>query len=723
MENNTGVGYTFVESGEPKILLVENDVEHARFLVDALREEKIGVTVVDVASMPPDHKMAGYDSIIISNVPAGSMRSHQMQTIARCVTDLGVGLVWVGGENSFGAGAWRNTPIERVSPISCDIKQRRVLPKGALVLIMDAAEVAQGNRWCIEMASEAVSALSSRDEIALMANAAWKVPLGPVGDHNEVLREIRTMQVGDVCDFNGMLREAGNVLKGSDASTKHIILMSDAGPNPSWEISDFLVRQFTKEKRKITVSTVVFKDHFPGTVKAHERAAMKCGGSFYHPQSADELPRIFVKEAAVITRSLIHEEPFVPVRSSSDYSPIMKGFDAVPELGGYVVVTPKPDAEVPLVRKFKDENEKEIQKDPILAHRQEGLGRTVAFMSDAKNRWGTNWVGWPGYKRFWSQAVRWSLRSGPKGSVHTPTIIEISEGKAHVVVEALDDEGKPVNMLSMQARAIRPSAPDDADGIIPVRLTQTGVGRYEGWFPARDTGSYFLHVHYEGKDNKGKAASGDPVSGVVVAYSPEYRELNTNISLLENIAGVTGGRVLEPSDEVFDRNLPVPRSSAPVWDLLMLFAILAFPLDVFVRKVVIDRQQVVSAFTAVAALLPVIGARFEKKLPAVDPAIARLLAKKREVRERLDQPAEEAVPSAIATLRAVQEGKQEEHATAAMSDEQLDTGIAAAEPREPKLKPKRGAPETRKARDDAATPYTQRLLQAKKRALKRRDKE
>ena len=208
-----------------------------------------------------------------------------------------------------------------------------------------------------------------------------------------------------------------------------------------------------------------------------------------------------------------------------------------------------------------------------------------------------------------------------------------------------------------------------------------------------------------------------------MAYSPEYRELKTNISLLENIARVTGGRVLEPTDDVFDRNLPIPRSSAPVWDWLMLFAILAFPLDVFVRKVVIDRQQVVWALNAVAVRLPVIGARFEKKLPIVDPAIARLLAKKREVRERLDQPAEDAAPSAIATLRAVQEGKQEEHATAAMSDEQLGTGIAAAEPREPKLKPKREAPETRKARDDAATPYTQRLLQAKKRALKRRDEE
>jgi uncharacterized membrane protein len=43
-----------------------------------------------------------------------------------------------------------------------------------------------------------------------------------------------------------------------------------------------------------------------------------------------------------------------------------------------------------------------------------GLGRTMAFTSDAKNRWARDWVGWENYRKFWSQAVRSVLRTVPR---------------------------------------------------------------------------------------------------------------------------------------------------------------------------------------------------------------------------------------------------------------------------------------------------------------------
>ena len=47
---------------------------------------------------------------------------------------------------------------------------------------------------------------------------------------------------------------------------------------------------------------------------------------------------------------------------------------------------------------------------PVLAETRYGLGKTVAFLSDAKNRWASDWLGWPGYGKFWAQVVRDAAR-------------------------------------------------------------------------------------------------------------------------------------------------------------------------------------------------------------------------------------------------------------------------------------------------------------------------
>ena len=108
-------------------------------------------------------------------------------------------------------------------------------------------------------------------------------------------------------------------------------------------------------------------------------------GRFYNVTSPNDLPQIFIKEAAVILKSAIYEEPFKPQLQSS--SELVRGIGAgeYPTLLGYVATTPKPRAEIPLVTD---------KGDPLLAHWQFGLGRAVAFTSDAKAKWSKNWLGW-----------------------------------------------------------------------------------------------------------------------------------------------------------------------------------------------------------------------------------------------------------------------------------------------------------------------------------------
>src|SRR5262249_32692489 len=141
---------------------------------------------------------------------------------------------------------------------------------------------------------------------------------------------------------------------------------------------------------RITVSSVLISGHSPADTMqwiAHEGK-----GRFYNVTSPSDLPQIFIKETAVILKSAIYEDPFKPVLRSTT-EPI-RGISAAdyPTLLGNVATSPKPRAETPL---WTDKG------DPLLAHWTYGLGRAVAFTSDAKPKWGKIWLNWPQYRQFW----------------------------------------------------------------------------------------------------------------------------------------------------------------------------------------------------------------------------------------------------------------------------------------------------------------------------------
>jgi hypothetical protein len=51
----------------------------------------------------------------------------------------------------------------------------------------------------------------------------------------------------------------------------------------------------------------------------------------------------------------------------------------------------------------------------------------------------------------------------------------------------------------------------------------------------------------------------------VVPYSPEYRDLSTNDTLLAGLADDTGGRVIQTADEAFMHDLPAVGAPRPIW--------------------------------------------------------------------------------------------------------------------------------------------------------------
>ena len=106
-------------------------------------------------------------------------------------------------------------------------------------------------------------------------------------------------------------------------------------------------------------------------------------GRFYDVQNPSQLPQIFIKEAAVILKSAIFEEPFVPQLIAP--SEIVRGMDTFPQLLGYVCTTPKARAEVPLVSD-KGDGSVDVYTDLWMPNRQaiwdefiDGAGERIHF--------------------------------------------------------------------------------------------------------------------------------------------------------------------------------------------------------------------------------------------------------------------------------------------------------------------------------------------------------
>ncbi len=200
------------------MLLIEGTRgEHAE-LVKALHEKEIEVKVLVAPKIDGSGGVGGdplptdlaqlqpYDAVILGNVPKEAFTESQHQLLASNCHDMGAGLVMLGGRDSFGAGGWMNTPVEKALPVDMQIKAIKVQGIGAMALIMHASEIPEGNYWQKVVAKAAISALSSYDYAGLLhweGQEAWLFTLRAIGSgRTSMLRAIDRMTPGDMPDFD-----------------------------------------------------------------------------------------------------------------------------------------------------------------------------------------------------------------------------------------------------------------------------------------------------------------------------------------------------------------------------------------------------------------------------------------------------------------------------------------------------------------------------------------
>ena len=614
--NNSVLNYIFVE-GEGRILLVtdpEGDPRDWQKLSETLSEGKRAVDTMNAYELPRDAlSLMPYDGIIFVNVPADALDVVQMQAVHDATFDLGIGFLMVGGENSFGPGGYHRTVIEEALPVSMDVSQKKILPKGALAVILHTCEFPEGNTWGKRITKQAIKVLSDEDEIGVLVYGTggeeWLFELTAAGDYDKLVPKINGAMIGDMPSFATTMQMGLDGLKKSDAATKHMIIISDGDPSPPPPevISDFI-------DNKISISMVAIFPHGGQDISKMRSIAGVTGGRYYFPSDPSELPSIFIKEAKTLRRSMIQNKEVTPEVGFP--SPVLKGIGGLPPLKGYVLTSAKSRARTALQVTVQDEQGQD-ETDPILSVWRYGLGTTAAFTSDFSPNWGADWIDWGDRRAFISQLITQISRVRKESHLRMWNYVQGNEGV--VVVEDFHPEE---SFLEVKARVTGPRNRSEE-----ITLKQLGPRRYQGTVPLWGKGRYQVVAVGAAGDRTDRATG-----GLILSYSPEYLRFRSDPIVLDTISRRTEGEQLEAStgaDVIYGRRQP-KTSSRRIFDWFLLGLACLIPLDVGLRRVQLD-WWVVKSWIGLAG----------KKAGDSTPMMGTLLERKRDVSSRLKGKAPE----------------------------------------------------------------------------------
>ncbi len=582
-ENNRATA-TVSLRGEPRVLLVDSEETNGRALADVLRKEKIAVETRGLTGLPKTvEDLQQFDLFILSDVSALSLGRDQMDLYRRWVQDFGGGFVMIGGENSYGVGGYYRTPIEQMLPVRMEHDDRQDTPTVAMLVVLDRSgsmTAMVGSQTKISLADQgavfAMNALQPRDYFGVVAvdiRPHTVVPLAPIAAKGASEQKILSITAGGGGIYiYTSLAEAFQQLRDVSARVKHLLLFSDAADaeeKVAGEMGDSARTGSTSFDlasamlaAKITTSVVGLGTEQDKDTPFLRQLAERGNGRFYLTDDATTLPQIFSTETMKVAQSSLIEEPFLAVPAKK--SPMTSGLDWAqsPLLLGYNATKPKPTADLLLATE---------RGEPLFATWRYGLGQAAAFTSDAKSRWAAEWLTWPGYGKFWTQAVRGLMRKSDQSSFQV-TSTEIGN-RLELTIDAIKPDGTFRNQMPVKVNMLAPDGTTSTQS-----AAQDGPGNYRVAFDLPAEGTSIFSV------SSPDLPDGGYVFGHTRSYPREFLQTETDETFLRTLASLGHGKFAPTPAEVFSRPSGATRQHREMTNDFLIAALLLLPLDIWLRR-------------------------------------------------------------------------------------------------------------------------------------------
>ncbi|MBA2449466.1 MAG: VWA domain-containing protein, partial [Chloroflexi bacterium] len=552
-DNNAAEASTVVKAAG-SVLLLEGHGGEASRLAESLREGGLQVEVRPPTDVPPrTEPLERFDAVGMVNVAATQLTLDQQRTLQQYVQNLGRGLIVAGGSTSFALGGYAGTVLDEILPVSPAPPTRREQGSVALYLVIDKSgsmDLYRSDVSKMAMAREAailsIEALRADDTLGVLAfdsRHAWAVPptkiKGP-GEIRAAQANIAAIKADGGTSIFPALEEAYKAAAQSDAKLKHIILLTD-GQSFDADYAGLVNRM---RPNQITLSTIAVGSD--SDTKLLTMLAQIGTGRYYFTERAQDVPKITTKETTIVTRGSLVEGRVLP--QLVEASPIMLGLTGgeLPPLGGYVAATSRPRATNAL---------SSDRGDPLLAHWQYGLGRVVAWTSDAGGEWTGDWSAWPEGDRFWQQAIRWTMPEPTASGFQVAAVV--TGDQVALRAQSVRPDGRFADLQDTRVTVIAPDGrgreiglPQTAPGVYGLTTTAAASGAYEARFAQYERGQVVR----------------EETLGFTVPAAAELRAVGVNRPLLNRLAARGGGRELIDPADAFARDFPPNgERSSPLW--------------------------------------------------------------------------------------------------------------------------------------------------------------
>ncbi len=539
-ENNRALGVVRV-AGRQRILCLTPDGREDR-LTRSLRAAGLDV----VASAPDRAILDGpsldpYRVVILENVPARRLAPGAMRNLKTWVEDFGGGLLMTGGRASFGMGGYRRSDVEKVLPVSLEVRQEQRKFALAMSIVLDRsgsmAAPVDGGGTKMDLADQGAAAalevLGPQDSVSVLAvdtEPHVVIESTPVEDKASLTARILKIESTGGGIYVGVgIHAAADQLATAPQRNRHIVLFADAADSEEPDDVETFVPKL--HESGVTVSVIGLGTEQDKDAELLKRIAADGGGRCFFTADAAELPRVFAEETIQVARSAVVDQVV-----ACDLLPAMAGlgdFGGVPfpDLNGYSIAYARPRAQVGVTSR-------DDLKAPVLAFHQAGLGRAAAFLGEVDGELSGALSDWPRYADFFATIVRWLGGSDSTDDVFADFTRQGHEGVLRVEVTP----GNEHRLAGVKARVA-----DPAGAVSEVVLTRVGESALEARIPLGSEGIWRAIVE-AGPDQLVR------VPPIALPYSPEYEpaaDPTAGEELLKRVCEAGGGRVQPPVAEIF----------------------------------------------------------------------------------------------------------------------------------------------------------------------------
>jgi Mg-chelatase subunit ChlD len=578
-ENNTARALVGVEGSKP-VLIVSSAGEKSG-LVKLLRGG-----LMDVIGKTPQQcnwsleELSQFSSVILENVPAGQIGMSGMETLASWVEDTGSGLAMTGGQKSYGPGGYFKSPLERVLPVSMEMRREHRKLNLAVVVALDRSGSmsmpAGGGRIKMDLADlgtvSVLDLLSPMDELGVFAvdtTAHEIVPLDTVEKNAGYRSKILSIgsEGGGIYIYEALVASA-NMIQSARAQTRHIILFADASDSEQSAHYEDIVDKL--RAADVTVSVVGLGTDHDCDANLLKDIAKRGGGECYFSNDPDEIPRIFAQDTFTIARSTFIDQP-TPFSITAGFSLLgSPPVSAPPSLGGYNLCYIRPTANLAAVT--DDE-----YKAPAVASWNAGNGRVLCCLGEADGKVAGDFAKWNQAGEFYATLARWV--AGKREPLPDDLLLtqEIRDGVCFVQLH-LDPARKADPFSALPRVKVLHGIPGTAPAKSTVALAWKNADLLEAAIPVTGSETVLNTVEISGQT---------PVSlpPVCLPYSPEFApdQPGRGAAALAQIATTSGGRERLEIPKIWDE-LPVKSRYVELAPWLLVFAAVLFLLEIFERR-------------------------------------------------------------------------------------------------------------------------------------------